>query len=153
MSADSFFDTNVLVYAFDRGEPRKQALAAALVQEAGKAGTAVLSTQVLQEFFVTVTRKLAVPMEVSDARAAVADFAQLRVVEIDVPLILEAIDRASTLRISFWDALIVTAALAAGCRTLYTEDLSDNTVLEGLRFANPFKSAALPVGTKSRPRK
>ena len=138
MSDSAFLDTNVLVYAFDGADSRKQQAAAKLVRQLLERGMGVVSTQVLQEFFVTVTRKVKSPLSVADARSAIEDFAVLRVVGIDVGHILDAIERHQRLKLSFWDALILTAAADSGCRTLYTEDLSPGSVLDGVEIVSPF---------------
>ncbi|MCL4183487.1 MAG: PIN domain-containing protein [Burkholderiaceae bacterium] len=134
----AFFDTNVLVYLFDADAPQKQRIARALLEREANAGRATLSTQVLQEFFVTVTRKLAVPLGHEQAERAVRSLAELSVVQIDAALILEAIDTSRHLRISLWDALIVRAALQSGSTVLYTEDLQHGQEAEGLKISNPF---------------
>lgn len=134
----AFFDTNVLVYLFDADAPQKQRIARALLEREANAGRATLSTQVLQEFFVTVTRKLAVPLGHEQAERAVRSLAELSVVQIDAALILEAIDTSRRLRISLRDALIVRAALQSGSTVLYTEDLQHGQEAEGLKISNPF---------------
>src|SRR5690606_26664879 len=103
----TFFDTNVLVYLFDADASKKQTAARKLLGREAGAGRATLSTQVLQEFFVTVTRKLAVPLEVDKAERAVRRLADLSVVQIDPDLILSAISMSIRNKLSFWDALIV----------------------------------------------
>lgn len=134
----SFFDTNVLVYLFDRDAPEKQQTARHLLQDEVRAGRGVLSTQVLQEFYVTVTRKLARPLPPEDAERAVRDLAALPVTQVDSPLVLAAIGRSRSLRLSFWDALIVEAAIASGARRLLTEDLQHGQRIDGLEIQNPF---------------
>jgi predicted nucleic acid-binding protein len=98
-----------------------------------------LSTQVLQEFYVSVTRKLATPLDPEAAFQAVQDLAAFPIVQIDPSLILLAIQRSRKAKVSFWDALILEAALAAGATLLYSEDFQDGAVFGGLRIANPFK--------------
>lgn len=137
----AFFDTNVLVYLFDNDAPEKQRIARALLEREANAGRATLSTQVLQEFFVTVTRKLAVPLEHEQAERAVRSLAELSVVQVDPVLILAAIDASRKLQISFWDALIVSAALQSGASLLYTEDLQHGRNIDGLAIANPFAAS------------
>ncbi len=130
-----FLDTNVLVYAVDlaagpRGERARQIVADALTTR-----SAVLSTQVLQEFYSVVTRKHA--MDAAVARRHVELFATLEVVQVTVPLLLEAIDLQRLHRISFWDALVISAAIAAGCDALWTEDLQPGSRFRGVRVENP----------------
>ena len=135
-----FFDTNILVYLFDTSAPRKKMLAQELLKRAVGEGVALLSTQVLQEFFVVVTRKLSVPLSYEDAERAVSDFAVLPVVEVDVEMILSAIATMRRYQLSFWDGLIVQAALQGGATVLYTEDLSHGQVIESVTIENPFRN-------------
>jgi predicted nucleic acid-binding protein len=134
----SFFDTNVLLYLFDNREPDKKAAAQELIQREVEADRASLSTQVLQEFYVNATRKLAFPLSSEEAGARVRDFSRLPLVQVDVPLILAAISRSQRMSFSLWDALIVEAALKAGADRLLTEDLQHGQVIEGMRVENPF---------------
>jgi predicted nucleic acid-binding protein len=138
MSARNFLDSNVLVYSDDHGHPEKQKVALSLIERCRRSGDGVVSTQVLQEYFAVVTRKLSVPMEI--ARRKVQLFARFPVVKIDVPDILAAIDLQRLHKVSFWDALIVRGAQQGGCSILYTEDLHDGWNLEGLSIANPFQA-------------
>ena len=134
----AFVDTNVLVYAFDDSEPEKRTAAWELLKRHGAAGELVLSTQVLQEFFVTVTRKLARPLPLESARDAVQAFAEYPLAQIDRVLLLRAIERHRVDGFSFWDALIVEAALEMGCKRLYSEDLQHGRRLEGMKIVDPF---------------
>ena len=133
-----FFDTNVLVYLFDSDTPDKRKKARALFQKHAEAGDLLLSTQVLQEFYVAVTRKLARPLDAAAAAHAVSSFAELPLVQIDSALILSAIHRSRDHQLSFWDALIVQAAIEAHASTLYSEDMQHGQMLNGLRIVNPF---------------
>lgn len=133
-----FFDTNVLVYLFDASAPRKKARAQELLKQAVGEGHAFLSTQVLQEFFVAVTRKLSVPLPHENARRALRDLARLPTVQVDPEMILKAVETMHRYRLSFWDSLIVQAALHGGATTLYTEDLQHGQVIETLSVENPF---------------
>jgi len=138
MSARSFFDTNVLVYADDRATPSKQRRAIELVAEHRRARTPVLSQQVLQEYFVTVTRKLQV--EAPSARRKVELLAEFDVVSPDVSDNLAAIDLHRIHGIKFWDALIVRSAKQAGCNVLLSEDMQGHREIDGIRIVNPFQS-------------
>lgn len=133
-----FLDTNVLVYSFDRDAPEKQTAAHALLREAGRGGRHVISTQVLQEFFVAVTRKLAEPLSNADAARAVELFAELPTVAVDVTTIRGAMRRCDADGLSFWDALIVQTALENRCTRLLTEDLQEGRVFDTCRVENPF---------------
>src|SRR5215203_5680220 len=119
----SFLHTNVLLYLFDNSVPKKKARAQEVFSEEVEAGRIVLSTQILQEFYVNATRKLAEPLPVEVAEAQVRDFARLPLVRVDEAMILAAIERSRTMYLSFWDALVVEAALRAGTPRLLTEDL------------------------------
>ncbi|MBI3372552.1 MAG: PIN domain-containing protein [Betaproteobacteria bacterium] len=133
-----FFDTNVLVYLFDADSPDKRKRARALFQAHSGAGDILLSTQVLQEFYVTVTRKLARPLDVAAAAEVVENFAELPMVNIDGKLILSAIHRSRGSQLSFWDALVVQAAIEGHASTLYSEDMHHGLILDGLKVVNPF---------------
>lgn len=133
-----FFDTNILVYLFDADAADKKNLARASFEAAATAGQLVLSTQVLQEFYVAVTRKLAVPLDAETAEVVVRNLSALPLIGIDAEKILAAIGRSRRMQFSFWDALIIEAALAAGADRLLTEDLQHGQVIDGLRVENPF---------------
>jgi len=136
MSKAAFFDTNVLVYADDDSAPAKQHRAIALLSEHLKQRTAVVSLQVLQEYFVTLTRKLAVPPEIAQSKVEV--LARARVVQFRAEDVIAAIELHRLTSISFWDALIVHAARSAGAAVLYSEDFQPGAVLGGVRVVNPF---------------
>jgi predicted nucleic acid-binding protein len=136
MNARSFFDTNVLVYADDKAAPAKQRRALELVAEHRRAGTGVVSLQVLQEYFVTVTRKLNVDARI--ARRKVELLAEFDVAAPDVTDILAAIDLHRLHGFSFWDALILRSAKQAGCRVVLSEDMQETRELDGVLIVNPF---------------
>lgn len=140
MASRTFFDTNVLVYLFDADAPDKQTRAREALGQAIERGAVVVSTQVLQEFFVTVTRKLARPLPARDAEAALRRLMELTVVQIDPELILAAAVSSRRDRISFWDSLILAAASAAGCEEVLSEDLQHGQSFGGVRIANPFRA-------------
>jgi predicted nucleic acid-binding protein len=131
-----FLDTNVLVYADDLDAGEKRERARAVLEDAMASGEGVVSTQVLQEFFVIATRKLGVDPAL--ARRKVELLAEMALVRIDLELILAAIDLSRLHSFSFWDALIVRTASAAGCTVLLTEDLQHGQVVDGVRIENPF---------------
>ncbi|HEX2218255.1 MAG TPA: PIN domain-containing protein [Gemmatimonadales bacterium] len=136
MSGRSFLDTNVLIYTDDHDAPEKQRRAIEVYERARRRRTGVVSTQVLQEYFVGATRKLGV--EAAVARRKVELFAHLDLVRIDLGTILAAIDFQRLHQVSFWDALIVQAALAGGCATLLSEDMQHGRRIDGLEIVNPF---------------
>lgn len=137
MSERVFLDSNVLLYADDLDAGAKRTLAQKLLHELITESRAVLSTQVLQEYFVNATRKLGVSAAI--ARKKVELLMQLDVVLIRPELILAAIDLHRLHGLSFWDALVVRAAAAAGCTRLLSEDLSHGQVIDGVRIENPFR--------------
>ncbi len=134
----SFIDTNVLVYAHDRSETRKQPLAQALLDDLWRQRTGTLSTQVLQEFYVVATRKFDPPLRRAAAREIVALYSQWPTVQVDVALILAASKLEERHTLSFWDALIVEAARRAGATRLLTEDLQAGRRIGDVKINNPF---------------
>lgn len=138
MSDKKFADSNVLVYAFDGSDSKKQNIAQNLLKKEGSQGKLIISTQVLQEFFVVVTRKLSKPLSVDEAYHAVSNFAEYPLVQIDKNLILRAIKRSDSDSVSFWDALIIEAALQSDCETLLSEDMQSGRKIDGLTIVNPF---------------
>ena len=137
MPARSFFDTNVLIYADDKAAPAKQRRALDLIVEHRRARTGVVSLQVLQEYFVAVTRKLHV--ESSIARRKVELLAEFHVAAPDVSDILAAIDLHRLHNLSFWDALVIRSAKQSGCTVLFSENMQHARNLDGLQIVNPFK--------------
>ena len=137
MSARSFFDTNVLVYSDDRAAAAKQRRALDLLAEHRRGGTGVVSLQVLQEYFVTITRKLHVDAVV--ARRKVELLAQFDVATPEVPDILAAIDLHRLHGFSFWDALVVRTAKQAGCSVIFSENFQEAREIDGIRVVNPFR--------------
>ncbi len=136
MSGRSFFDSNVLVYTDDQDKPDKQRIALQLIESARVSRRGVLSTQVLQEYFVATIRKLKVPATV--ARRKVEIFSRFDLVQIDTEDILAAIDLHRLHQFHFWDSLIIRAALRSGCSILYSEDLQAGRRINGLEIVNPF---------------
>ena len=134
MSADVFVDTNVIAYAFDQESPVKRRVAQELIGQADF----VISAQVLSELFVTLTHKLKQKVPAEVARQAINELQVLRVIDTTPALVLRAIDTSVRYQLSYWDALIIEAALAAGCATLVTEDLTEGALYKGLRVVNPF---------------
>ena len=139
MSGDRvFIDTNVLVYGYDTSAGAKHQKARKILADLWGSGLGVVSTQVLQEFFVTVTRKLPKAMDPGAAKAVVSDLLNWDVVTIDGSTILNAIDLHESHRYSFWDSLIVVAAEKGGCALLFSEDLSSGQTVGGVTIRNPF---------------
>ena len=131
-----FLDTNILVYLYDGADKDKQQRARDII--ADESTSLVLSSQVLGEFFVVATRKLATPLSIADAAAAVRSFADLSVVPIDADLVLAASSTVERHKLSYWDSLILEAAAASGCTEILTEDLNAGSTLRGVAIVNPF---------------
>ena len=132
-----FVDTNVLVYSEDNNSPAKQRVARALLSRMHIEHTGVISTQVVQEFYVAATRKLMI--DALTAKSMLNTFRALEIVTVDTELIKEAIDCSIINRLSFWDALIVVSAEKARCEVLWTEDLNSGQIIRGVRIENPFE--------------
>jgi predicted nucleic acid-binding protein len=134
----TFVDTNVLVYSQDRRDDRRRAIAQDVLGDLWASGTGVLSTQVLQEFYNAGTRKL--QLEPVSARRVVALYAEWPVVETTAQLIVSASLLHERHSFSFWDAMLVEAALLSGATTLLSEDLQDGRRIGGLTIRNPFRA-------------
>lgn len=133
----NFVDTNILVYAHDSTAGDKRDRARSLLEELWETDEGCLSVQVLQEFFVTVTRKVPSPLDAGSAAVIVADLSRWRVHSPGPEDVLGAIDIHRREDVSFWDALIVRSAGALGCEILYSEDLNPGQWYEGVRAYNP----------------
>jgi predicted nucleic acid-binding protein len=134
----TFVDTNVLAYAHDRSEPRRHGIAKAMLDALWRDRAGVISTQVLQEFYVVATRKFGPPMPRGRAREVVALYAEWPVVQIDVLLVLAASELEDRHTLSIWDALILEAAQRAGATRLLTEGLEHGRRIGGVSIENPF---------------
>lgn len=145
MTADYFVDTNVLVYARDASEPVKQPLAQAWLRHLWQSRTGRLSTQVLSEYYVTVTRKLSRPIGAEEAWDDVRCYLAWSPLAIDAAVLVQGRAIQARHRLSWWDSLIVAGAVASGASVLLTEDLQDGSSLDGVRIANPFRKAPPPV--------
>jgi predicted nucleic acid-binding protein len=137
MSAE-FCDTNVLAYAYGLGGGRKWEVARQLVDGLWASGSGALSVQVLQELYVTVTRKVVPPLSPEQARTIVDRLTLWPVVEPNARDVLDAIDNSVRWHISFWDAMLLTAANKAGAAVLWSEDLNPGQVYGGVTVRNPF---------------
>jgi predicted nucleic acid-binding protein len=136
--AREFVDANVLVYAFDASAGKKQPLAEALLARLWEEGTGCLSVQVLQEFFVTVTKKVARPLSLDEAAERIREFATWKVFTPTAGDVLGAIAIQKQAKINFWDAMLVQAAAESGCDVLWSEDLNAGQLIRGVRLTNPF---------------
>jgi predicted nucleic acid-binding protein len=140
MNEDKIFvDTNVLVYGHDADADQKHVVARGILEELWDQHVGVLSVQVLQEFYVTMTRKVLHPLPPNKVRNIIQDYFSWHI-EVNDPLsVLVASRIEGNYRISFWDALIVTAALRAKAVKIFTEDLQAGQIIEGILIENPFK--------------
>lgn len=134
-----FLDTNVLVYAEDRDAGAKHEIARNLVRDLWERRDGVLSVQVLQELFVVI-RKRRPRMPAAQALGILEEYLSWRVVENTGSLLLGAVRLHQSASLSFWDALVVQAALSAGCDRLYSEDLQAGRRFGSLEIVNPFKA-------------
>jgi predicted nucleic acid-binding protein len=141
MSDKTFVDTNVFVYAIDDAEPIKRDIAQRVLAS-GEYGELVLSSQVLGEFYVTVTRKLAGRVSEAVAEQGLYRLCQHPVVPVDTSLVGSAVQISRSSQISYWDGLVVAAAARAGCERLLTEDLNDGQVISSVCIENPFRDVA-----------
>ena len=135
----SFVDTNVLVYAEDRDAKAKHDVARDLIVELWDDRNGVLSVQVLQEFYVNVTRKLKKPLTNAKALEVVEEYLTWTIVENTGKLLTNAIELQQRAHLSFWDAMVVQAAIEGGCDKLYSEDLNVGQRFGSLVVVNPFK--------------
>jgi len=138
MPAPGFIDTNILVYAFADTGDQRHVEALALVESLMDGQNAVLSVQVLKEFYSVVTAKIRRPLPRREALAVIKDLRHAcRVVDDTLPQLDRALDLAATHNFSIWDASVIAAAEAAGCRELYTEDLAHGTLVGKIHITNP----------------
>lgn len=130
-----FLDTNILVYTLDNQDKGKQKKARSLLYEAALSDLLIISTQVLQEFYVVATKKLGVdPLY---AKNMIHNFFKMEVIESDPDMIMQAIDISIISQISYWDSLIIAAAEKGRCDCIYSEDLNPEQVYRGIRLVNP----------------
>ena len=135
MSDRVFLDTNIFVYAQDAGSPDKRHKSREIIARLADSGDGVISTQVMQEFFVAATRKLGV--EPLAAKGVLKTLSVFDVVQVSAALIHEAIDCSILNQLSFWDSLILAAAASAGCSTVFSEDFAAGQIFLGVRVQNP----------------
>lgn len=132
-----FIDTNILVYAYDDTSGDKYTRALGVIEELWMSGMGVISTQVLQEFYVSVTRKISNPVGLAKAKEIVEDYLKWSTVIINGRIILSAIDVQREYKYSFWDSLIIASALDGGALILLTEDLTHGHIVKDLEIKNP----------------
>lgn len=139
MSDRIFVDTNILVYAHDLSAQDRHAKASAVMESLWEAETGALSTQVLQEFYVTVTRKIRNPLKPDEAREIIRNYLAWPVQINDPETTIRASEIEEKNSLSFWDALIVAAALRLQAQKIITEDLNHGRIIEGILIENPLK--------------
>ena len=140
MTSKKFVETDILVYAHDLDAGNKHLIAKEVVFELWESRSGVLSTQVLQELYVTLITKIHTPLERPIVRRIVKNYANWEVVINDPTIIIQASEIEETHKLSFWDALIVSAAYSRNIDTILTEDLNHGQYLEGILITNPFKA-------------
>jgi predicted nucleic acid-binding protein len=133
-----FIDTNVLIYAHDVSAGQKHSRARELLQALWRSEEGCLSIQVLQEFYVNVTQKVAKPLAPDVAAQIIADLSVWQVYRPGVEDVLDAIRLQSLYQVSFWDAMIITSAIQLGCLTLWSEDLNAGQIYDDVTVSNPF---------------
>lgn len=135
----TFVDTNIVLYAYDQREPEKSAIAREILSDLWHTQEGLLSTQVLQELYVNLTRKLRAVIPRSKARALVGRLGRWHVHTVTTGDILEAADLEQRHSLSFWDALIIVAATRSGAERILSEDLQHGRTIGGVRIENPFR--------------
>ena len=140
MSGDkTFVDTNIIIYAYDVTAGNKHKIAGKILADLWNSGLGVISTQVLQEFFVTAVQKIPNPINPKEAKDIVTDFLKWHVVVNNGNSITEAIDICINFSFSFWDSMIIESAIEANAAVLLSEDLRHGQVVKGVTIVNPFR--------------
>ncbi|MFP4083211.1 MAG: PIN domain-containing protein [Candidatus Aminicenantes bacterium] len=139
MNVKSFVDTNIVVYAHDRSSGRKHKIARDILRELWHKRLGILSTQVLQEFFYIVTQKISDPVTLSKAKESIRHLLSWEVVVNDGPSIIRAVDIYEKFKYSFWDSLIIQAAISGKAEILLSEDLQSGQMIDSLKIINPFE--------------
>lgn len=134
----AFIDTNIIIYAYDVTAGKKHETARTIITDLWGSGLGVISTQVLQEFFVNVVQKIPKPVDKQQAKEIVRDFLKWHVVVNTGDSIVDAIDICLRFEYSFWDSMIIEAAIKGGAAFLISEDLQDGQVISGVTIKNPF---------------
>ena len=133
-----FIDTNILVYANDRSERGKQEKAKQILFNGITNEDITVSTQVLSEFYVTVTQKIKIKLSADIAKKEIVLLKAIEIVEIDFNLIIQAINICNENKLSYWDSLIIAAAQKAKCTIIYSEDLNPGQTIDTVTIVNPF---------------
>ncbi len=135
-----FLDTNIIIYAYDVSAGDKHEIARKIMVDLWDSGLGVISTQVLQEFFVNITQKIPKPLDKRLTKDILSDLLKWDVVVNDGESILDAVEILFKYGYSFWDSLIIEAAMRSGSEVLLSEDLTHGQKINGLTINNPFKS-------------
>jgi predicted nucleic acid-binding protein len=138
MKDKAFLDTNIIVYGHDRSSGEKHTVAKEIMDYLWESRKGVISVQVLQEFFVCVTKKIVNPLPIKNARIILEYLSSWDVVVNDKYITLKAIDLQEKFRFSFWDSLIIQAAIQSQARILLSEDLPNGQAVDTLKIINPF---------------
>ena len=136
-----FVDTNILLYAYDPGAGQRHEQARELVGRLGRGRTGALSVQVLQELYVNLIRKVAVPVAPSAALVRLRALSRWRAHSPQPRDVIAAVELSERYQLAFWDAMIVNSAARLGCTVLWTEDLNPGQEISGVRVSNPFTEA------------
>ena len=135
----TFLDTNIIVYAYDSSAKNKHEIAKKIMIDLWDSGHGLISTQVLQEFYVSITKKIPKPLEINLAKRIIEDLLYWDVIVNNGEAILEAIEIQRRNKFSFWDSMVVQAALKGGAELLLSEDLESGRVISGVKIENPFE--------------
>lgn len=138
MNDSVFVDTNILIYAYDLDAGAKHNVASEIVRNLWLSRRGVISTQILQEFYVTVTKKISSPLTPSRARGVIKTYESWHLQINDLGTIMLGSELQERYTLSFWDGMVLAAARQAGARVLLTEDLNSGQVVEGIEINNPF---------------
>ena len=138
MTGKIFLDTNIIVYAHDRSSGEKNRIAEDILLYLWESKRGILSTQVMQEFYVIITRKIPSPLPIMDAKKILEYFMTWQVVINDTHTVLQAIDIQKKHGFSFWDSLILQSSIQGNADILFSEDMSDGLAIENLKIINPF---------------
>jgi predicted nucleic acid-binding protein len=138
-----FLDTNVLIYAYDVSAGKKHERAKTIMMDLWNSGRGIVSTQILEEFFVNITKKVSKPLEIKSAKEIIKDLLEWEVVIIDGESLLEAIEIHVRYKYSFWDSMVLQAAQKGGASWLLSEDLLDGQTVNGLKIKNSFAHSTL----------
>jgi predicted nucleic acid-binding protein len=139
MNGDKVFvDTNIVVYAYDAGSGEKHKISLKILKDLWYSGLGILSTQVLQEFFIVITGKMLKPLDIKTAKGIINDLLKWDIAVINGESLLGAIEIYQRHKYSFWDSMIIQSAIQGNATLLLSEDLLDGQTIQGVRIKNPF---------------